>query len=386
MKHFASKKVLLGAAAGLMMAMAAMPSLVSGATAVKISGSTTVFPVSQAVIAAGGWTDMTLSGGGSGQGRTDVINKVVDIGNSSGKASAAQLELLDEWIVARDMITIIVDADFYDDLVAANGGNDINITPAQLDTLYEQGANITNYTWGDFIPTLEPTNPVADEKIIPVARIVGSGTRDTFMSKCGITSATEETTMSAVESAYGIIRQAENQGVYDMIEADTGSYGGQSAHLIGYIGLGYVDEYVKGLKINNVEPVAANFSSYFFSRDLYAYTLKKQYRPADDGYNMRAMDFVEFMLSPAGQAAVPATGFISVARSLTTTPCWWDIAGTNKKMDALDFSALSSNWNTTGTPGDPNWTGMKADLNNNGTVDVPDFSKLSSLWGSSWNY
>jgi ABC-type phosphate transport system substrate-binding protein len=382
-KFFASKKTaVLLIVAAMVICTLITPSLAWADDPIEIWGSTTVYPIAENAISLGGWTDMDLQGGGSSYGKSSVSSGACDVGMSSSTVSQTNVDI---WTVAADMISFCVEADFYDDLDAADGSADgiVNVTHTKIKELYEQGTNIESYTWGDLIPEL--TGDVADELVIPLSRIIGSGTRSTFISKIGIVDATEQITQNEVLARWDIDRFAENGDVFDEISSDTGSHPLDGtltdSHVVGYIGMGFVDEdYVKALYINNVQPDPAFFASYKLSRSLFFATLKRS-EDCSPAYDMRAMDFVEYVLSPAGQAAVTNAGFLPVPRS-SSPDCWWDIVvDANKRMDVADFSHFAYHWNETGSCG---WD--RADLNNNGRIDVPDFSKLGSLWNHSWNY
>lgn len=381
-KFFASKKAtVLFIVAAVMICSLVTPSIAWADDPIEVWGSTTVYPIAENAVSLGGWTDMDLQGGGSSYGKSNVSSGNCDIGMSSSTVSQTNLDV---WVVAADMISVCVETDFYDDLDDADGSADgiVNVTQAKLKELYEQEGNIENYTWGNLIPSL--TGAIASEPVIPLARIIGSGTRATFDSKIGITDAKEQTTMNEVLARWDIDRFAENGDVLAAISADTGSHNldgtPTDSHVIGYIGMGFVNDDVKALYINNVQPSPTYFSTYVLSRSLYMATLKRNEDGAPN-YDMRAMDFVEYILSPAGQTAVTNAGFLAVPRS-SSPDCWWDIVvNPNKRMDSLDFSYFASHWNQTGAYG---WD--RADLNNNGRIDVPDFSKLGSLWNHNWNY
>jgi ABC-type phosphate transport system substrate-binding protein len=248
-KFFASKKatVLLVVAAVMICALVT-PSIAWADDPIEIWGSTTVYPIAENAISLGGWTDMDLQGGGSSYGKSSVSSGACDIGMSSSTVSQTNVDI---WVVAADMISVCVEESFYDDLDAADGSADgiVNVTQAKLKELYEREGAIETYTWGDLIPSL--TGAIASERVIPLARIIGSGTRSTFISKIGITDAKEQTTMTEVLARWDIDRFAENGDVLAAISGDTGSHDldgtPTDSHVIGYIGMGFVNDDVKAL-------------------------------------------------------------------------------------------------------------------------------------------
>ncbi len=86
---------------------------------------------------------------------------------------------------------------------------------------------------------------------------------------------------------------------------------GNTPAAVGYIGLGYLSDSVKGLLVKNdvgnyVEPTVQNVldEAYPVSRSLYFYT--------DGAPEGLAKDFIDYILSPTGQAIVADEGFVPV--------------------------------------------------------------------------
>ena len=79
---------------------------------------------------------------------------------------------------------------------------------------------------------------------------------------------------------------------------------------IGYIGLGFLDDTVKGLKVDGIYPSAGTISSgtYPIARPLFMFT---------DGYpdmGSHIYSFVTLYLTPTGQEIINALGFIPVTQ------------------------------------------------------------------------
>jgi len=76
---------------------------------------------------------------------------------------------------------------------------------------------------------------------------------------------------------------------------------------IGYVGYGYLNDTVKVLFVNSVEPTIPNGKSgkYPIARKLYMYVNDVKIKPA-------AQNFIDFILSPEGQSIVKETGFIPI--------------------------------------------------------------------------
>ncbi len=385
-KLFSSKKIAVLAVACALVVSLVAPAIVNAAQYVSVVGSTTVYPIAVGAQASDltQWgSDFDITGGGSGNGRATLEADGCDVGMSSSKANASLQAIFDEWVVGVDMINVVVSTSWYGTLDTADDGsaNDsVNVSSSQLELLYESGSDVVNWTWEDLLGV---SDPALDVPVVPAARIVGSGTRSVFMDKLDIDDGLEQTTMPVVLSNYGVDRQGGNSEMRDLVIADNPS----SGHIVGYIGLGYAITEpglsgVKSLKVDGVAATAANLDTYLLARQIYYYTREKE---DDSTYNMRAMDFVEYTLSPAGQAVVDDEGFIALSDAgadAINPPAWWDIVvDSNKRMDVADFSLFGSSWNDTGSPGF-----SRCDLNNNGRVDVPDFSKLGSIWGKNYQY
>ncbi len=81
----------------------------------------------------------------------------------------------------------------------------------------------------------------------------------------------------------------------------------KNKNAIGYISMGSLDDSVKGLKIDGVEPTTANVQNgrYKFSRPFNIVTTSQQ--------SELAKEFVRFILSDSGQQIIENNGYISVA-------------------------------------------------------------------------
>ena len=85
---------------------------------------------------------------------------------------------------------------------------------------------------------------------------------------------------------------------------------------IGYISLGSLDDTVKGVKIDGVEPTAENIENG-------SYTVSRPFNVATKGEltNEAAQDFMNYIMSAEGQAVVEEEGYIPVegAEAFTST-------------------------------------------------------------------
>ena len=226
------------------------PDQTAESTKIQISGSTTVLPIIEecALKYMIIYPDTTIfvAAGGSSAGIKAVHDGVSDIGMASRKLKTEELPGVIVTAIAQDQIAIIVHPD--------NLMNDI--TKDMLRQIYIN--EITEFDNG--VP------------IMVVTREVGSGTRSTFEDI--VMTKTEITDTAIVSSSNGIVRK---------------TVAGNDA-AIGYISLGYVDETVKGLNVDEN-----------IGRELYLIT--------NENPSVEVQDFIAFVRSDAGQAIVEQIGF-----------------------------------------------------------------------------
>ena len=263
-------KLLLGALAVLLVGAGTV-----FAESIVIKGSTTVLPVAQAALEAymkaNPGVNISLSGGGSGEGIKALIDKSANIANSSREIKGNEVELAKskgvnpvETIVAVDAIVPIV-----------NPRNKVaNLTIDQLSQIYQ--GKITNWkeVGGDNL------------QIVVVSRDSSSGTFEAW----------SEMVLHKAKVAPRAQMQASNGAIVQAVS--------KNRYAIGYIGLGYVNKAVKPLTVNGVQATARTAISKEFpiARPLYMYT---NGQPA--GVTAK---FIRFILSPAGQDLVAKAGYV----------------------------------------------------------------------------
>ncbi|RZN45246.1 phosphate ABC transporter substrate-binding protein [archaeon] len=240
---------------------------------ISIAGSTTVQPIASA--AAEAFMEMhpdvtvTVQGGGSGTGVTQVAQGTVDIGNASREVKPSEMEEYPGLVptaVAADGIAVVT-----------HPSNDIDaLSMEQVEKIFT--GQITNWS--------EVGGP--DEEIVVVVREDGSGTRATF----------EEIVHDDVDPSSEALQKPSNGAVKTTV--------GQTPYSIGYIGIGYLDDTVQPVKIDGVIPTEANVAngSYPISRLLYMIT-----NGEPEGLTKA---FINFVLSDEGQDIVAAEGFIKL--------------------------------------------------------------------------
>lgn len=242
-----------------------------------LTGSTTVLPIAQACAEAfmdkNPKVNVSVRGGGSSVGIAALIDNTCDIANSSRTIKTKEIASArakgvnpKEHAIAIDAIAIIINPQL----------NIEDLTTEQIHDIFT--GKIQN--WKDLGgPNL---------KIVPVSRDVASGTYEVFKEKV-LKNKTERD---------DAIRVASNQAVATTVKDTPGS--------IGYVGLGYLTDAVKTVKVNGVFPSkeTAKNGTYPIVRNLYMYT-----RGEPKGV---AKQFIDFVLSPEGQNIVDELGFIKL--------------------------------------------------------------------------
>jgi phosphate transport system substrate-binding protein len=257
----------------------------------SVTGSTTTLEVSQlwaeAFMAKFGG-QITISGGGSGVGIADLINKTNDLANSSraikssekDKAKAAGVDVK-EYKVLLDGIAIVTSKNI----------NIPELTLNQMADIYI--GNITNWN--------EVGGP--DAPILAIARDSSSGTGEFFLQK--VVQLNQTNTNDYSDNA---LRLQSNADVVNQVEANNNA--------IGYIGMGYLKEAGNNVNLIKVkfadgtpsigptDQTVADFS-YPISRYCYIYANGNK-------LSKIAQAYLDFVLSPEGQDIVVKAGFVKV--------------------------------------------------------------------------
>jgi len=238
---------------------------------IKISGSTTVQPITQAaadkLLALNSGLTISVAGGGSGTGIKETISGANNIGMSSRVLTADESAALTQYVIANDGIAIIV-----------NSSNTVrNLTKEQAEQIFL--GKITN--WKDV--------GGADAPILVQTRETGSGTLATLdellLEKKGVVSTA--TPYASTE----LLKQA--------VAAEKNA--------IGFVSVGFVDSSVRTVSLGNVTPTKETISSgsYALSRSLYVFT-----SGAPAGAN--AM-FIDYLKSQTCQTnIIEKEGYISI--------------------------------------------------------------------------
>lgn len=245
------------------------------AESIVIKGSTTVLPVAQATLEAymkaNPGVQMSLSGGGSGEGIKALIDKTTNIATSSREIKQKETELAKSkgvnpvaHVVAYDAIIPIV-----------HPKNKVtNLSIDQLSQIYQ--GKITNWkeVGGE------------DLKIVVISRDSSSGTFESWdhfvMKKAKVTPRAQ---MLASNGAL-VTAVAKNR------------------YAMAYLGIGYINQSVKPLMVNGIKASiqTAMSKEYPFSRELFMYTSGEP-----EG---AVAKYIAFVKSPAGQKIVAKEGFV----------------------------------------------------------------------------
>ncbi|MBP7120794.1 MAG: phosphate ABC transporter substrate-binding protein [Methanolinea sp.] len=244
---------------------------------IKVTGSTTVLPIAQkaadAYMATHANADIQVTGGGSSVGVQAAGEKTADIGMSSRDVKPDEMKKYPELVVTtigKDGVALII-----------NPGNTVtSLSTAQIKGIYN--GNFTN--WKEV--------GGADRAIVVVGRDSASGTREFFTSSV----------MGGQNYVPTMLEKNSNGAVQQTISQTPGA--------IGYVGLGFIDESVKAIKVNTgsveVEPTVQNVLSgkYPLSRSLYLLTSGQP--------SGLAKEYLDYILSPEGQGLLTEEGFVPV--------------------------------------------------------------------------
>jgi len=241
---------------------------------ITIVGSTTVQPLAE--LLGNAFEEMhpgvtiTVSGGGSSVGISTIGAGNCDIGTASREITSDEFSRypnMKDFVIARDGIAIIT-----------NTGNTVtNLSKNQVRDIFT--GDITNWS--------EVGGPNAS--IVVVSREEGSGTRAAF----------EEMVLASAAMITGLaILQPSNGAVMTTVSTTPNS--------VGFVSFGYLNDTVKTIAINGVEPTAANASAG-------RYPIVRPLNMLTDGEPTGVLkDFIDFVMGPQGQAIVSSEGYLSI--------------------------------------------------------------------------
>jgi phosphate transport system substrate-binding protein len=255
-----------------------MAGVAFAADSIVIKGSTTVLPIAQGTLEAymkkNPGMQISLSGGGSGEGLKALIDKTTDIATSSREIKKEEVELAKTKnvnpvanVVANDAIVPVV-----------HPKNKVkNLSIDQLSQIYQ--GKITNWkeVGGE------------DLKIVVISRDSSSGTFESW----------DHFVMKKVKVTPRAQMLASNGAIVTAIA--------KNRYAISYLGIGYVNKSVKPLQVNGVTASIATALSkeYPMSRELYMYT--------DGDATGDVAKYIAFVKSAEGQKIVVKEGFVPLS-------------------------------------------------------------------------
>lgn len=240
-----------------------------------IKGSTTVLPIAQkaaeAYMAQYPDVKISLSGGGSGNGIKAIIDGTADIGNTSRFIKQKEVSLA----VTKDVYPVPFRIALDAIVPVVNPKNSVNdLTTVQLKDIYMGKIK----DWKEVGGT--------PGKIVVISRDSSSGTFGVW----------KELVMRDERVIPSALTVPSNGGIVQAIVTTPGA--------IGYVGLGYLTEAIKTVKVDGIDGSEANTlnGSFPISRGLFMFT--KGWPQGE------TMDFISFILSRKGQDLVREAGSI----------------------------------------------------------------------------
>lgn len=238
---------------------------------VTIAGSTSVQPLAEELgmfyMEVNGDARIEVAGGGSGAGVKAAQSGTADIGMAS-RALKDDETGIEAIVIAIDGIAVVVNKD--------NAAADL--TTDQVKDIF----NGTIKNWKEVGGN--------DANIVVVNREEGSGTRDAFKEL--VLGEEDFVAEAIIQNSTGAVREAVSQDV----------------NAIGYISLGGLNDSVHALKVNGIDATEENIKqgTYPISRP-FNFLVGEGTESTDI-----AQAFIDYVLSPDGQAVVADHGYVTV--------------------------------------------------------------------------
>jgi phosphate transport system substrate-binding protein len=257
----------------------AVENAASESKSLQIEGSTTVGPIADAFTEVFNKTypsaKITVTKNGSGNGATALIDGRCDIAMMSRlmkpeefKAAVEKGILPVTHVIAMDGVCMIVHP----------SNNVTELSSQQIHDIYAGKVKNWKEVGGSDVP------------IVAISRDTSSGTYETF----------DHFVMKKDKMAGNVEYVNSNPQVHGRVKNTTGA--------IGYVGVGFLDANVKGLKVNGVMPSKETIANgtYPFTRPLFLFT---------NGYpalGSMSHKFCTFYLTEKGQSIIEEKGFVPV--------------------------------------------------------------------------
>lgn len=268
------KAKFVGLVAFLSLCLCAGPAL---AGKVVLKGSTTVLPIAQKVAEAYMQehpdADVSVSGGGSGNGIKALIDGTTDIADASRFIKQKEVERA----VSKGRYPVPFGVAYDSIIPVVHPSNPVGaLSLDQLKSIYE--GEVENWK--------ELGGP--DRPVVVVSRDTSSGTYEVWEEK--VLKGARVTPRAQLLASNGAVVQAVSK----------------NKNAVGYIGIGYLNEDVKGLPVNGIMGTKETTASgeYPISRVLYMFT---------DGWPTgETAKFINYVLHPdKGQPLVEETGYVA---------------------------------------------------------------------------
>jgi phosphate transport system substrate-binding protein len=253
-------------------------SVITWAGQLTIKGSTTVLPIAQKTVEAfmkeNPDIKISLSGGGSSNGIKALIDGTTDVANASRFIKEKEVKAAME-----NGVFPVPFACAYDSIIPVvhSENNLTDITLAQLKDIYM--GKIRNFK--------DIGGP--DLEIVVISRDTSSGTYETWEEK--VMEKERVTPRASLMASNGAVAQAVSN----------------NKNAIGYIGIGYLNDSIRALKVNGIEGTEETTLSGLFpiSRPLFMFT---NGWPTGD-----TLKYINFVLHPAkGQKGVSESGYVKL--------------------------------------------------------------------------
>lgn len=239
-------------------------------TGLTITGSTSVAPFAEHLAEiyqhANLGTAINIQSLGSGAGIQAAIDGVAEIGMSSRELKPEEAAKLDELVIARDALAVIVHP--------SNSVEQLSL--AQVQAIFSGKIRSWSALGGPDLP------------IDLVVREAGSGTFSAF----------DELVMKGNPTTTAAMRQGSNGAIRQVVA--------ENPNAIGYISLGIVDASVKPLQIDHVTPSVEHVEAgtYTFVRPfLFVWQKNHTFSPL-------ATQYIDFVMSAEGQQELQKLGLV----------------------------------------------------------------------------
>jgi len=263
----------------IMLALVLATELSAADKALEIEGSTTVGPIADAFTEVFNKTypavKITVTKNGSGNGATALIDGRCDIAMMSRLMKPEEFKAAVEKGILPVTHTIAMDGVC---MIVHPSNNVTELSSQQIHDIYTGKVKNWKEVGGSDVP------------IVAISRDTSSGTYETF----------DHFVMNKDKMAGNVEYVNSNPQVHGRVKNTTGA--------IGYVGVGFLDANVKGLKVNGVMPSKETIANgtYPFTRPLFLFT---------NGYpalGTMSHKFCTFYLTEKGQSIIEEKGFVPV--------------------------------------------------------------------------